>query len=338
MKDSKIDTEQIKTGVDLVAIVEGYTTLQRESAGEWAGPCPKCGGSDRFHCTAEWFFCRQCHSERGDAIAFVQWVTGREFLEACEILAGGVLPTGDRIPVRPAQRAATERKPLDQGLALAIANRAAVALLNSPEGEPGRAYLSGRGLGLTVWETYGLGFRDNVALPGTDGKQRAAAIAIPWALSNGRIVAIRYRFLTVQSYTDARGRERIEKQTAQSGSSFAGRLFGGPVLGGAGDGRALIVCEGEINAMSIWTATRGTVDALSLGSESAHLPENAIPAIRAYSRVVVWADRAGQAGRLMDALPGAMGLCSPRGLDANDLHKAGRLRAFIDKALERIEG
>lgn len=333
MKDSKIDIEQIKLNVDLTEVAERYTELHRESAGEWAGPCPKCGGDDRFHCKAKWFFCRQCHPERGDAIAFVQWAAGLGFREACAALGGALPELASQKRARPAQRAATERKLVDQGLARSMAERAAVALLDSPEGEPGRAYLSGRGIGPTVWETYGLGFRADAPLPGTRGKQRAAAIAIPWVLSDGRIVAIRYRFLIVQRYTDDRGKERTEKQTAQAGSGFAGRLFGGPMLAGPGDGRALVLCEGEINAMSVWAATLGSVDALSLGSESAHLPDRAIRAIRAYSRVIVWADRAGQAGRLMGVLSGAMGLSSPRGMDANDLQRAGLLRAFLDRAM-----
>ena len=330
-----IDTEQIKHGIDLSEMAGRYTELSRESALEMAGPCPKCGGNDRFHCTADWFFCRQCHPKRGDVIAFVQWAAGLSFLDACKILAGGSLPTLDQMPTRPARRAARQSEGIEPGQAREIVERAAVALLDSPEGEAGRAYLSGRGIGPTAWEAYRLGFRADVPLPGTRGKKRAVAIAIPWILSDGRIPAIRYRFLTVQSYTDDQGRERTEKQTAQSGSSFAGRLFGGPMLVGPSDGRTLLLCEGEINAMSVWTATLGSIDTLSLGSESAHLPERAIQAIQGYSRVIVWADQARQAGRLMDTLPGAMGLSSPRGMDANDLHRAGMLRAFLDKAIER---
>ena len=56
---------------------------------ERAGPCPKCGGDDRFsiNTAKQVFNCRQCHG-RGDVIDFVQWLDGVEFLEACTTLAG----------------------------------------------------------------------------------------------------------------------------------------------------------------------------------------------------------------------------------------------------------
>ncbi len=62
--------------VDLVSLAQEVTTLRRVSRrGEWEGPCPRCGGSKRFHVHADgWFFCRHCHPRRGDAIDFVRWI------------------------------------------------------------------------------------------------------------------------------------------------------------------------------------------------------------------------------------------------------------------------
>jgi hypothetical protein len=56
---------------------------------ERAGPCPKCGGDDRFsiNTTKQVFNCRQCGG-RGDVIDFVQWLDGVNFIEACTTLAG----------------------------------------------------------------------------------------------------------------------------------------------------------------------------------------------------------------------------------------------------------
>jgi len=56
---------------------------------ERAGPCPNCGGDDRFsiNTSKQVFNCRKCGG-RGDVIALVQFLDGTEFVEACTKLAG----------------------------------------------------------------------------------------------------------------------------------------------------------------------------------------------------------------------------------------------------------
>ena len=54
------DTQAIKDLTNLVDLVSQTITLQRVSGEEWAGPCPKCGGEDRFHVSPSMAFCRQC--------------------------------------------------------------------------------------------------------------------------------------------------------------------------------------------------------------------------------------------------------------------------------------
>lgn len=53
------------------------------------GPCPKCGGNDRFaiNVKKQVFNCRGCKAG-GDVIDFVQWLDGVGFIEACTTLAG----------------------------------------------------------------------------------------------------------------------------------------------------------------------------------------------------------------------------------------------------------
>jgi hypothetical protein len=55
-----------------------------------AGPCPKCGGTDRFSINTkkQVFNCRQCQ-KGGDIISLVQFLDGCEFSEAIRRLAGG---------------------------------------------------------------------------------------------------------------------------------------------------------------------------------------------------------------------------------------------------------
>jgi len=56
---------------------------------ERAGPCPRCGGDDRFsiNTSKQVFNCRQCGG-RGDVIDLVRWLDGVDFIEACTTLAG----------------------------------------------------------------------------------------------------------------------------------------------------------------------------------------------------------------------------------------------------------
>jgi DNA primase len=59
--------------MDILSLAENYVTLKKKSSKEWAGPCPGCGGDDRF---VVWpdkgkFYCRQCE-KAGDVISFLR--------------------------------------------------------------------------------------------------------------------------------------------------------------------------------------------------------------------------------------------------------------------------
>lgn len=73
---------------DLLTVArEVGATLRREGR-EWIGPCPSCGGVDRFSINPVKgvFNCRG--SGGGDAIALVQHTLGRSFLESCQWITG----------------------------------------------------------------------------------------------------------------------------------------------------------------------------------------------------------------------------------------------------------
>ena len=60
------------------------------NGGEWAGPCPFCGGSDRFLVWPEKgetgaYWCRQCNA-RGDLIQYLRDVRKMTFREACQFV------------------------------------------------------------------------------------------------------------------------------------------------------------------------------------------------------------------------------------------------------------
>ncbi len=60
------------------------------------GPCPACGGHDRFSMDRRKgiFFCRRS-ATGGDAIALVQYLTGADFFGAVETITGEAPPRGE---------------------------------------------------------------------------------------------------------------------------------------------------------------------------------------------------------------------------------------------------
>jgi phage/plasmid primase-like uncharacterized protein len=75
---------------DILAIAQRYgATLKRAGSHEFEGPCPVCGGRDRFsvNLKKQVFNCRGC-GKGGDAIELVRHLSGATFPEAIATLAG----------------------------------------------------------------------------------------------------------------------------------------------------------------------------------------------------------------------------------------------------------
>lgn len=334
MIGGRVDTAAVNERVDLRELAAQHTTLHRASASELAGPCPKCGGEDRLHVKRESFFCRQCYpltnKQPHDAIAFLRWLQpGLTFADAVAQLdpaarTTAASPAGNKPKPAPAPRR-KDAQPTDwQQGAEGHVRRCSERIWESD----GAEYLLRRALEPHTWLTFGLGFDPEAALPGTGGKQRAPAIVIPWRLSNGRIVAVRHRFLQVHTVTGEDGKQRDIKMASLTGSLFSGRLYGAQGLCGAGEQqRTLILCEGEINALSVWQVAQHTgCDVLSLGSESQSLSDAMLKRLRTWRTVLTWADRPEVAEQLAGSLPGSFAITSERaGGDANDLLKQGKL-------------
>ena len=72
---------------------------------ERVGPCPRCGGTDRFgiNTRKRIFACRQCHPKGGDVIELVRFLDGLLFAEAVEKLGGENV---ERPEIKPRQRVA----------------------------------------------------------------------------------------------------------------------------------------------------------------------------------------------------------------------------------------
>lgn len=162
-----IDTTQI----DLLQLCGKNTNLRHAAntrGGEYAGPCPKCGGEDRFRVQPEqhMWCCRQCHPKWTDAIGYVMWFDNVEFKTAVGSLK---LPLDNR-PFTPSKYATDVNAPKPLGAEYAALNdpdwksgaqefcAQAFDALWSNEGAKAREYLLNRGITEDLMQSAGLGF------------------------------------------------------------------------------------------------------------------------------------------------------------------------------------
>ena len=325
-----IDTQRIKEAIDLRDLADRYTTLRRESASELSGPCPRCGGDDRFHVQRGWFFCRQCHPKHGDAIDFAQWVgLAGDFRSACDLLSAGSVPvTPGQVKREPERQAAPAERPAEwQQNAQKLVKNAERLLLAS--GFSVQEELGRRGLTPATCLAWRLGA---VKWSHRALKEKRPAIVVPWLEADGETVqAVQFRFVGVTKeegrFSQLKGGDR--------------RLFG---LHRLREQPVLIVCEGELNAVSIWQEKPG-IDVVSFGTEE-NAKGRALEALTGlaenYEHVIVWADKPEIAMAVQVALPGAFGFRSPvengEKVDANDWLQRGRLNRLLTGLLERATG
>jgi phage/plasmid primase-like uncharacterized protein len=76
--------------IDITDIAVTARLELKRQGGELVGPCPKCGGKDRFaiHVTKQVYHCRGCGSGGGGAIDFTGWLYDLSFRQAVERLLG----------------------------------------------------------------------------------------------------------------------------------------------------------------------------------------------------------------------------------------------------------
>lgn len=320
--------ERIKGDHDLLSVVERYTALKNWSRQEWAGPCPRCGGTDRFHVHASgWWKCYQCHPQRADVIAFVRWVERCDFATACQHLGG--LPL--TIAPQPARAGTLKRQPRSwtiPGWRAAAEGEvsAAATLLDSPEGSAGWRYLAERGILPGSWRAWGFGLA-SPRHPRLRGYR--PGIVMPWRHC-GWLQAVTYRFIPSVGAALNKA-DRFSQRPSGERTVFGSELLGDHF-------KILILVEGELNAVSIWQALRQVeiddVDVLSFGSEGNAAGRAAVELAQGYQQVIAWTDREERAAQALQSLGDrARGLQSPRGMDANDLLRAGLLSEFLGATL-----
>lgn len=295
------------------------------------GPCPKCGGDDRFVVTSGnprgvWF-CNQCHAPEGgkrhDVIDLVKWLgIASKFNEAFRYVndwAGGA-------PVIEVKSVIKERKHVDNGW---VANKYMPPLRQNL----GKAaeYLEQRSITLDTAQAFGLGFEPNARF--NDGKATAPAIVLPWIEPNGTYSRVAYRFLETQ--TDLDGDEfRYKNMGSLKWRKDA--LFG---LQAWRDSDTLAILEGEFNAMSVWQVMPW--NAVSVGSM--YMSDQQLERLRTlageHQKVLIWTDEPEKSTRISDAIQhrNVVKGKSPNGKDANDLLKARFLVDLLTSLEKRFK-
>lgn len=135
----RVDNELVRRahGTPCLAVVQARGHKLKRSGAEWIGPCPRCGGTDRFSINVRkniWH-CRQC-AAGGDAISLVQHVDGIDFRAAVEAITG---MASDRPSWKPPRQKAPRSRSDGSGLRIW---REAI----DPRGTIVEQYLDSRGL------------------------------------------------------------------------------------------------------------------------------------------------------------------------------------------------
>lgn len=300
----------------LLTLIGQDTPLKKiasTSGGEWAGPCPFCGGTDRFRVQPErgrWW-CRQCSPDERweDAIAYVRRRDGVGFEEA----RGRVSATEPLYGLREAHTRPLPRSeapdPQWQAQA-ALAARTCVEQLWMPVGDRARAWLHGRGLEDKTLERWGVGYSSGQTL---ESLWIPRGIILPWWV-RGELWQLKVRRPVIRS-------DEPKYASVKGGKPY---LFGLDHLAGQD---VLVLAEGEFDALLLWQEVRQLVDVATLGSCSGAVTEQLLWELMPYRRLLVAydADEGGESGALklqcLSKRIRRMGL--PAGSDVTDFHLAG---------------
>ena len=267
---------------------------KEKGSGEWCGPCPGCGGEDRFvvwpehhsGATGGKYLCRNCAPAGGDCIQFLRDFQGMTYREACEALN---IPTAQkRIPVpvkafgwRPGQ----ERIP-----SAAWQTRAKTFLSSCRAGletTEGRAALNARGLSFDFALAHGLGWNpaDQYEAPQLWGLES-------WVNSKGNLGKLYLPVgLVIPCFRKSgpvavkiRRRDWQPSDTWPKYHAIKGGGNGVLVLGK--EGLPVVLVESELDALLIAQEAAGLCSAVALGSASNRPHATATPFLKATPRIL----------------------------------------------------
>lgn len=286
--------------------------LKKKTASEWAGPCPECGGRDRFivwvH-KAAWY-CRGCEIS-GDAVEFLRRFEGKSCKEAHELAGvdcrsincqvrercqggGKVVRRRERLQA-PAEAKREGFQPAEANdPAKTWADKASKLIEHAHAALTGNAeqlaYLAGRGLDLEAVTRYRLGWLDQ------DHYRARSA----WGLEDvrkddGTLKKLWLPRGIVIPFFDATGtpeRIRIRRPQVKDGEPryywVPGSGDNVPVIGA--DRQAFVVVESDLDALLVHHLAGDVVGAIPLGTCSAKPKAGTMAALQQALAILVALD------------------------------------------------
>jgi len=325
-------------------------------SGEYAGPCPFCGGRDRFRVWPEYrggkWWCRQC-DRQGDLIDYLRELKGMSFQEAL-FTVKRIRPSA----FRPASRDARSKEKsvsspswqwtehAEALLSAAIANMAMVS--DDPDSidfdgfvEDGKIFplpgaLRSRAIASASIQRARLGWqgfqqqdlRSAWGLPESEGHNKMtipAGLLIPTFNLNGDLIRIRIRRKSLFNG---------KRYCLLPGSSTA------PMILQGGDSRIVVIVESELDAILLNQEAGDLVTTIALGSASIK-PDSETDSILSKSNSILVSldtDKAGEKASQfwLDTYKQAKRWIVPVGKDPGDAIQLGlNLRTWILAGLSR---
>lgn len=321
---------------------------KHKGCGEWAGPCPNCGGTDRFVVWPEHksgaaggrFLCRGCGAQ-GDAVEFLRVFQNLTYREACEALR-----LEPRHAVRHTAGKGTAREWMPEPERLPAAEwmeRAAhfvATCTGGIESGPALETLQGRGLSPETARALGIGWNpadrygrradwglDEEANPET-GRPRKV-----W-LPRGLVLPIRRKAgvtaLLIRR-ADWKPKDDLPKYWQVKGSGNGCYVIGKP-------GLPVVLVESVLDAVLIWQEARDLVAAVAL-TGSTKKPDAQTTGFLRNAPGILWALDFDEAGRKASAwwrehFPGMRTWPCAAGKDPGDMLKAGvPIRLWVEAGI-----
>lgn len=322
-----MDFEKIKEQNRLTAYIDGYQLKRVASTGggEYAGPCPFCGGRDRFRVQPanNIWLCRNCTGGQWrDVIDFIAKRDNLSIGDAAKKLNNGLQVTNNHpAPAVKAERPAYGPPPQDWQLEAREAVKECQKALYSEAGARALAYLKKRGFSLDTLQRFNIGYSSGY---------KSGTLWIPQGITIPAEIAGALWYLKVRT-------NKNPKYMLVKGSKPAA-LFNADSLITAANG---LITEGEFNTMIGTQEFGDLIPVASMGGSASNRIDLATWGAYFLTKSLILAvyddDNAGEAGAidLFDQVGSRVKLAVlPDKHDLNSYHEiGGNLRIWASNLL-----
>lgn len=318
-------------------------TLKRvatTNGGEYAGPCPFCGGRDRFRVWPNQdggrYWCRGC-GKHGDAIQYLRETRGLSFIEACTELA--IEPNAIR------SKKPLEEKPKPppslkwQERAESFLTEAVKVLWHNHEA---LSFLHGRGLQDDAIKAAGLGWNNRTRYedreswglePEKDEEGKDKKLWLPGGLVIPLIDSISERLRAVT-------RLRIRRPAGEPRYVIVSGSYTGPMVWDL-DKKVLLIVESELDGLLVWQEAGDLVGVVALGTATRKPDEEMDRLLKQAALILVSLDFDEAGGKASwdfwtRTYPSARRWPVPIGKDPSEAFQGGMsVRAWVEAGLTK---